>query len=309
MIEFNNVITCCYLYIITKYGYPPPAGNSIQYIREMKDLGFKSIELEGIRKEHLLEVYEQKQKIKDELTPSGIKVPYFCAVLPGLSSADKEERRINLELFQKGCEIAGLIEAKGILDNAPLPPYQFPADIPVVRHYNEDVLMAAKFPQHLIWDQYWSDLVKTYQDACDIAADHGLTYQMHPCLGVMSASTDAFLYFAQAVNRPNLRFNLDTANQFFGKDNLMLSLIRLKDYIDYIHISDNRGHKVEHLVPGEGKINWDNFFSTLNSINFKGHIGIDVGGPESGIQNLDEAYITTATWLEKRFKDHHLFTT
>ncbi len=31
------------------------------------------------------------------------------------------------------------------------------------------------------------------------------------------------------------------------KDNLALSLHRLKDHIDYIHISDNRGQKVEHL--------------------------------------------------------------
>jgi len=303
MNSFHPSITCCYLYIITKYGYPPPAENTLRYILEMNELGFKSIELEGIRKEHLLQVFEQRFKIKQTLIETDLQVPYFCAVLPGLSSSDKEERKQNLELFKTGCEIANLIGSKGILDNAPLPPYQFPSDIPVVRHYSEEVLTSARLPKSLKWDQYWKDMVQSYQQACDIAGEYGLSYQMHPCLGVMSASTDAFLYFAQAVNRSNLRFNMDTANQFFAKDNLMLSLIRLAGYIDYIHISDNRGHKVEHLPLEEGNIKWASFFDTLESINFNGHLGVDVGGAETGIEDIDNAYRMSAAWLQERMKN------
>jgi sugar phosphate isomerase/epimerase len=266
----------------------------------MRELGFTSVELEGIRKEHLLEVYARRVDIKNALKEFGQTVPYFCAVLPGLSSPDARERKENLELFKKGCDLAALFNAKGILDNAPLPPYQFPDDIPVVRHYEEEVLLSAGFPANLEWASYWKALVATYREACDIAADKGLTYQLHPCAGVLSATTDAYLYFAGEVNRNNLRFNLDTANQFFLKDNLVLSLIRLADHIDYIHISDNGGHKVEHLVPGQGNIQWDHFFDTLRSIHFKGHLGIDVGGAESGITDIDAAYLETARWLEKR---------
>ncbi len=36
------------------------------------------------------------------------------------------------------------VELEGVLDNAPLPPYQFPAGIPVVRHYDEEVLLVRK---------------------------------------------------------------------------------------------------------------------------------------------------------------------
>ena len=39
-------------------------------------------------------------------------------------------------------------------------------------------------------------------------------------MGVLCATTDGFLNFYQAVGRENLRFNLDTANQFVLKDNL-----------------------------------------------------------------------------------------
>ena len=291
---------CCYLYPITKYGYPPPAEDTLLHIEEMHNLGFKAIELEGIREEHLLEIHEQRFRIKEKINLLQMDVPYFCSVLPGLSSAENEIREHNLKLFEKGCEIASVLGAEAVLDNAPLPPYKFPENIPVVRHFDQDILAAAQLPAKLNWTYYWEALTDTYRTACDIAKEYGLTYQMHPCLGVLSSTTDAFLYFYDAVKRENLRFNLDTANQFMMKDNLFLSLHRLKDYIDYIHLSDNNGKRVEHLPPGEGKIEWDIFFETLHSINFNGHIGLDIGGAESGIVDLDKAYIQSAEWLKEK---------
>lgn len=300
--KIDSSLVCCYLYPITKYGYPPDGSNTLKYIEEMNDLGFSSIELEGIREQHLLEVYKIRFEIKEKLNELNIEVPYFCIVLPGLSSADGTEREKNLKLFELGCEVAQVLGAKGVLDNAPLPPYQFPKDIPVVRHYNEKILQTAQFPPQLNWNSYWADLTATIRTACQIANAKGLTYNMHPCLGVLAATTDAYLYFADAVNEDNLRFNLDTANQFFLKDNLALSLIRLKDKIDYIHISDNRGNKVEHLAIGEGIIHWNSFFETVDKISFKGHFGLDIGGSESDIENLDAAYKSSASFIENVLK-------
>lgn len=299
---FDKKIVCTYLYTITKYGYPPPAENTINYINEMKNLGFSSIELEGIREKHLLEIYDLRFKIKSKLKKDELNLPYFCAVLPGLTSLDFEEREKHLQLFEKGCEIAGIFGAKGILDNAPFPPFQFPKDIPVVRHYEEDVLNAAYFPENISWKKFWNQMVSTYSIACDIAAKYNLTYQMHPAVGVLSSNTDGFLYFYDAVGKDNLRFNFDTANLFVQKENLSLALRRLSDYIDYIHLSDNKGEKVEHLIPGDGNIRWDIFFETLHKINFKGYIGIDVGGDESNVQKIDEAYLKTAQWIEESYK-------
>ncbi|MEO1020979.1 MAG: sugar phosphate isomerase/epimerase family protein [Bacteroidota bacterium] len=296
----SDRITCCYLYTITKYGYPPAAANSKTYLEEYARLGFSSVELEGIRAEHLTEMFEQKDSVRNKIDALGLQVPYYCAVLPGLSSPDEQERSQNLELFERGCQTAQTFGALGVLDNAPLPPYQFPADIPIVRHYHEDVVLSAQFPSDLNWKSYWQQLIETYREACDIAAKYGLTYQMHPALGVLSSTTDAFLYFHDAVKRDNLRFNFDTANQYALKDNLPLSLIRLADYIDYIHISDNGGQKIEHLKLGEGIINWDSFFETIHRIGFKGHFGVDIGGAESDVSDLDEAYRHAIQFIKDR---------
>lgn len=297
----NRTIVCSFLYIITKYGYPPPPEETPRYLAEMKALGFQSIELEGIRRDHLLGVYDRRAEIAAGVEQHDLQVPYFCVVLPGLASAAPQERRESLTLFRQGCEIAALLGAKGVLDNAPLPPYVFPDDIPIVRHFDEEILQAGALPTALAWPAYWQELVATYRAACDIAADFGLTYQLHPCLGVLAATTEGFLYFRDAVGRDNLRFTLDTANQFLLKDNLTLSLRRLAGAIDYIHLSDNRGATTEHLPPEAGAINWDLFFETLAFIDFDGKIGLDVGGAESELADLDLAYQQTAVWLAERW--------
>jgi sugar phosphate isomerase/epimerase len=243
MRKIQSNIVCCYLYPITKYGYPPPTKDTSVYLEEMAELGFTSVELEGIREEHLLQMYDLRFDVKQKLDALDLEVPHFCVVLPGLSAIDERERERNLNLFEKGCEIAALLGAQGVLDNGPLPPYVFADDIPVVRHYDEEVLRSAALPADLNWRSYFQALVETYRVACDLAELSNFSFHLHPCLGALAATTDAFLHFHNAVGRDNLRFNFDTANQFHLKDNLILALLRLADYVDYIHLSDNTGDK------------------------------------------------------------------
>ncbi len=267
----------------------------------MQSLGFTSVELEGIRKDHLSKIYENRHLIGEKIRQLGLKVPYFCTVLPGLSSVDEKIRNENLEVFEKGCVTAVHFGAEGVLDNAPLPPYIFPGDIPVVRHYGESELRLAYLPPGFSWPKYWEVLVSTFRTVCEIAASHGLTYHMHPALGVLAATADSFLNFHHAVRRDNLRFNLDTANQYYMRENLILALHRAVEYIDYIHLSDNSGSRVEHLPPGQGTIQWERFFETLEKLNFGGQIGIDIGGDESRVQDLEKVYRDTANWISERW--------
>ena len=298
---FPPHITCAYLYTISRYGYPPPVEDTLCHLDEMAALGFRSVELEGIRDEHLSAMHAQRETVAEHVRALGLEVPYFCVVLPGLSSPDADERARNLDLFAKGCEVAACLGARGVLDNAPLPPYQFPDDVPIVRHYEEEMLMAAAIPRDLDWAAYWRDLTGTYRDACDVAARAGLTYQMHPAMGVLAATPDAHLRFHDAVGRDNLRYTLDTANLIVLRENLALALRRLAGYVDYVHLSDNGGHRVEHLPPGAGSIRWDVFFETLDATGFRGHIGLDIGGAETPIADLDRAYVEAAHWLAERW--------
>ena len=304
--RFSENIVCTYLYSITKYGYPPPASETLNYVDEMTSLGFRSIELEGIRKDHLLGVYDLRDDLAEKLKSENIALPFFCVVLPGLSSLNAEIRVENIGLFEKGCEIAQKLGASGVLDNAPLPPLEFPADVPVVRHYNEESIVEAKIPADLDWEKFWNDLTTTYRSCCDIADKYGLTFHVHPAVGLLASSADAFLHFYESVERPNLKVVFDTANQFYMMENLQLSMIRLKDHVEYIHLSDNRGTQIEHLEAGKGIISWDLFFETIKKVGFDGFIGIDVGGAESEVPDLDSAYIKTAKFIENKMQEFDL---
>ena len=174
---------------------PPAVEHTAAYLDQMKALGFQSVELEGIRRDHLLDTYNRRNEIAAKVKELGLRVPYFCVVLPGLAAPDRGEREENLRLFRTGCEIAALLGARGVLDNAPLPPYVFPDDIPIVRHYSGDVLQTGALPRNLVWSTYWTDLVTTYRRACDIAAEFDLTYQMHPCLGGIGRHHRRFFVF------------------------------------------------------------------------------------------------------------------
>ncbi len=298
--NINEKIVCAYLYAITNYGYPPKVDTYLEQIEEMASLGFTSIELEGIREKNLLQVYQLKDAIKEKINELNLKIPYFCIVLPGLASLNKKIKDEQLVLFEKGCEIAKAVGAKSVLDNGPLPPFTFKDDIPVTRHYNSKSLANAFIPENLNWEKYWSELIATMQTLCDISASYGLNYQVHPAEGVLASTTDGFLYMLDQVKKDNLKFTFDTANQFAVRENLSLSLHRLKDHIEYIHVSDNSGDRIEHLEVGKGNINWDIFFETVDAIGFKGDFGIDVGGDESMIENLNASYINSAKFIESK---------
>ena len=305
--QFDKHITCAFLYSITKYGYPPKADNMVTYIHEMADLGFQSIELEGIGSSHLQVVYQQRKEIKQALENRNLRLPVFCTVLPGIASPHASVARESLDTFKQGCELASYFGARGVLDNGPLLPYDFPADMPIYRHYSPDVLRSVRLPQQLEWNAYWEELLKRMNEACEVAATYGLNYYMHPCVGSLTDTTNGYLLLKKELGCDNLKFNLDTSNLYFMHENLSLSLLKIGKDLDYIHISDSKGIQIEHQPIGIGMINWGSFFETLKEIGFCGELSIDVGGDESHVENIDQAYIQTALFIEKQLSDYEIF--
>lgn len=303
----SNRITCAFLYTITRHGYPPAAEETVRYIDEMAALGFSSVELEGIGREHIDGVARLRGPIRRALEANGLSLPVFCTVLPRLGSIDARQRSEALEAFRRGCDAAAFLGAGGVLDNGPLVPYAFPADLPVSRHYAPELLQRIGLPEGFDWARYCEQLVEALQRVCDTAAGFGLKYYLHPCCGSLTETTDGYVWLRQAVGRTNLRFNFDVSNQFYMRENLTLGLEKLAGELDYIHLSDNRGTRVEHLAVGDGAIDWEQLFATLSHIGFDGHLAIDVGGAESGIDDLDDAYLRSARRIEQGIATHRLF--
>ena len=85
-------ISCCWLYAISKYGYPPSISDTYRALEDMQRLGFKYVELEGVGEENLQAVYEERENLKAFCEERGLQVINFCPVLPDIVSLDKQKR-------------------------------------------------------------------------------------------------------------------------------------------------------------------------------------------------------------------------
>lgn len=99
-------ISCCWLYAISKYGYPPSLPDTYRAVEEMAALGFTNVELEGVREENLRAVYNERKGLKQRCDDLGVKVVNFCPVLPELVHPEKGRRIRALELFKLAVEAA-----------------------------------------------------------------------------------------------------------------------------------------------------------------------------------------------------------
>lgn len=308
MKKINPRISCAFLYSISKYGYPPQPDNMVHYIKEMADLGFKTIEIEGIGEEGINVLYTLRHQIKEALQEYDLDLPVFCTVLPKLCSPNAILSDEAMESFRKGCELSAFLGAKAVLDNGPLIPYNFPKNMPIHRHYSEDVVNKVGFPIGFKWNKYHESLISTMRRACGIAAEYGQDYYLHPCVGSLTDTTNSYLLLADELKCPNLKFVFDTSNLHYMRENLVLDILRLGKQLDYIHISDSFGTRIEHqpLADGKGDIEWDLLFKALKDINFKGYFAIDVGGDESKVDNIDEAYVKTADFIQQKIEENEI---
>lgn len=308
MEKINEHIACAFLYSISKYGYPPPPEDMVKYIDEMASLGFNAIEIEGIEENGIDTLYAAKAQVKKALVDNAVALPVFCTVLPKLCSPDVALSRKAMNSFRKGCELAAYFGAHGVLDNGPLVPYDFPKDMSVHRHYSEDVVSKVGFGSGFSWTEYHDKLLELMAEACSIAKEFGQDYYMHPCVGSLTDSTNSYLLLKKELGCPNLKFVLDTSNLHYMRENLAFDVLKMANELDYIHVSDSFGARIEHqpLNYGKGDIDWDSFFGALKRIGYKGILAIDVGGDESGIANIDDAYLKTAEFLQEKIKEYEI---
>jgi len=60
----------------------------------------------------------------------------------------------------------------------------------------------------------------------------------------------------------------------------------LRERIIYFHIQDTHKGSDEHLIPFEGKINWEKFMHKLKEIGYQGVFIMELKERESGLEDL-----------------------
>lgn len=291
-------ISCCWLYAISKYGYPPSLPDTYQALKEMAALGFVNVELEGVKEENLQAVYGERKELKKHCDDLGLKIVNFCPVLPTLVHPEKAKRVQALDLFKLAVEAASFFECETIQTDSYTPPLEFVGEAPYKDAISFGRRFQVKIDPAFRWEQLWNWLVDSIGACADEAERANLKFCLEPRVGEVTSNTDALLRLMDAVDADNFGAVLDTGHLHAQKEVLPLSVEKLGSRIYYLHVSDNDGQTNEHLAPGRGTVDWEGVFQALKKHGFSGHVAVDVGG----VPDLDAQYRESKLFLEKLAK-------
>src|SRR5690242_14683417 len=169
-------ISCCWLYAITKYGYPPSLPDTFKVLGEMRALGFDAVELEGVRRENLLEVYAQRSELKKFCDGEGLRVINFCPVMPGTVSLERKERAESWGLFKYAIEIANYFEAETIQGDSFTPPLKFRGDAPYQQSITYGKSFKVEIDPTFEWQSQWEAMVESFSFMAREAKQAGLRF-------------------------------------------------------------------------------------------------------------------------------------
>ncbi len=288
-------ISCCWLYAISKYGYPPSIEDTYKALKAMKNLGFDYVELEGVKEDNLRAVDREKHALKKFCEDQGLTVINFCPILPGIVSMNDRERENALALFDTALEIASFFHCPTIQLDSFVPPLEFVGEAPYKDMVHYGLKFQVKVDPAFSWPALWEKVVDSFTRANEKAKRGGMKLCLEPRVGEIISNTDSLLRLMDAVDDENFGAVLDTGHLNAQKEILPLSVEKLGKSIFYVHVSDNDGKTNEHLAVGRGTIDWNGVFAALKKHAFNGYVAVDVGM----VEDLDEQYKESLSFLEK----------
>jgi sugar phosphate isomerase/epimerase len=288
-------ISCCWLYAISKYGYPPSLPDTHRALEDMAALGFSSVELEGVREDNLRAVHGERNALKQRCDDLGLRVVNFCPVLPDLVHPEKARRVHALDLFKLAVETATFFGCETIQTDSYTPPLEFVGDAPYREAIDFGKRFQVKVEPAFRWNDVWGWLVDSIGACADEAERASLKFCLEPRVGEIVSNTDALLRLMDAVDNDNFGAVLDTGHQHAQKEILPLSIEKLAGRVHYLHVSDNDGQTNQHLALGRGTVDWDGVFMALKKHGFSGHVAVDVGR----VPDLDAQVRESKVFLEE----------
>src|SRR6185436_4268561 len=134
---------------------------------------------------------------------------------------------------------------------------------------------------HMMSDTTYEQAWKWNHEAFATIADHAAKVKVTPCLHTLTQSEsrvivtlDDTLRMLKELDRPNVRLQIDTADQNITDPNISDAVRKVAKHLDYVHYSDNDGHGVglTHNIPGHGSMNWRRFVRELRDSGYRGYL-------------------------------------
>lgn len=140
----------------------------------------------------------------------------------------------------------------------------------------------------------WLKARDTLNRICDLGEELGVTYTLenlnlldHP--GCPFGATEDVLALVSAVNRPQLRINLDLYHTQIGEGDLVRWCQKCLPWIGEVQVADNPGR----CEPGTGEINYRGVALALKKMGYRGPVGMEAfaaGGADAALEAFRAAF-------------------
>lgn len=135
------------------------------------------------------------------------------------------------------------------------------------------------------------------------AKQHGITICLEnmPMKNLSLASPAAILRFVREIDDTHFKICLDTGHTTMVSDRSLADTVRmLGNELRVLHVHDNNGEHDQHLLPGEGVIDWPAFIKALRDIDFDEVFSLEATPPRS---LPDEEYKAALAAIVKRIRE------
>ncbi len=141
----------------------------------------------------------------------------------------------------------------------------------------------------------WVKAMDTLNRICDMAEELDVTFTLENLnlpvdhAGVPFAKAEETLALVSAVNRPQLRLNLDLYHAQIGEGNLIELCQACKPWIGEIQVADVPGR----YEPGTGEINYAGVARALTGMGYDGPVGMEAWAkddPEDALHAFRKAF-------------------
>ena len=140
----------------------------------------------------------------------------------------------------------------------------------------------------------WDEAVDLYRELADQCAPQGCRLAIEPQPGLVVRNTEDLVRMLRSCAHPNLAANLDVAHAMVTGDDLPWAVYQLGSQLAHVHISDVAGQTHEHLIPGQGEIDFGEIRDMLDGIDYQRHVVIDIprapGDPASVCREALQAF-------------------
>ena len=140
----------------------------------------------------------------------------------------------------------------------------------------------------------WLKARDTLNRICDLGEELGVTYTLenlnlldHP--GCPFGATEDVLALVSAVNRPQLRINLDLYHTQIGEGDLVRWCEKCLPWIGEVQVANNPGR----CEPGTGEINYRGVAMALKKMGYRGPVGMEAfaaGDAEAALEAFRDAF-------------------